>query len=367
MKPDRLSSAQLGRATLARQMLLEREHVATPEAVERLCGMQAQEPKPPFIGLWSRLAGFRRDDLHESLHRRDVVRGTLMRATLHLTSARDYAALRAPLQPVMTQAMGALGQRAEGMEVAEVLPVARALLLEEPRSFNELRGLLVERFPGVNPRALGFAVRMHLPLVMVPSQDRWAFPSVAGFTLAETWLGEPLRDDAGPQGLALRYLAAFGPATAADAQTWSGLRGMRAVLEDLRPRLRVFRDERGRALFDLPEAPRPAEDVPAPPRFLPEFDNLVLSHADRTRVLADEHRAAVVTRNLRVRATFLSEGRVGGTWDVERTGTRATLHVRPFAALPGSAARALAAEGEALVRFVEEDAAAFEVTLDPPG
>ena len=144
--------------------------------------------------------------------------------------------------------------------------------------------------------------------------SRWGFPPVADFTLADAWLGEPLATDDAPEPLVLGYLAAFGPATAADAQTWSGLTGIKPVLERLRPQVRVFRDERGRELFDLPAAPRPDDDVPAPPRFLPEFDNLVLSHADRTRVLADEHRGFVVTKNLRVRATFLWDGFACGTW-----------------------------------------------------
>jgi hypothetical protein len=186
---------------------------------------------------------------------------------------------------------------------------------------------------------------------------------VADFTLAETWLDAPVSDDAAPDALVLRYLAAFGPATAADVQTWSGLTGMGRVLKALRPRLRVFQDERGRELFDLPAAPRPDGDLAAPPRLLPEFDNLVLSHADRTRVLADEHRGLVVTKNLRVRATFLVDGFVGGTWDVNRTRKAATLRLAPFKALPRRAVSQLAEEGETLLRFAEGDAETFAVEL----
>jgi hypothetical protein len=197
---------------------------------------------------------------------------------------------------------------------------------------------------------------------MVPTEDRWAFPSVASFTPAEGWVGK-LSSDGSPEALVLRYLAAFGPATAGDAQTWSGLPGLRPVLEGLRPRLHVFEDERGRELFDLPDAPRPDEDVPAPPRFLPEFDNLVLAHADRTRVLADEHRPLVVTKNLRVRATFLWDGFVRGTWEVERKKDVAILKLTPFGPLPKRASKELAAEGEGLLRFVEEGATVFEVEV----
>jgi Winged helix DNA-binding domain len=360
---DTLTRRQLNRATLARQLLLARERVSTVEAVERLCGMQAQEAKPPFVGLWTRLDGFRREDLHAALHQRAVVRAMAMRATLHLMSAKDYRAHRNALQPVMTQAMRVLRERAEGLDLEKLLPVARTLLGQRPRTFAELRALLQAEFPHVNERALGYAVRTQLPLVMVPTRDRWAFPSVAAFTLAETWLGAPVSDDAAPEALVLRYLAAFGPATAADVQTWSGLTGMGRVLKALRPRLRGFQDEHGRELFDLPAAPRPDGDLAAPPRLLPEFDNLVLSHADRTRVLADEHRGLVVTKNLRVRATFLVDGFVGGTWDVNRTRKAATLRLAPFKALPRRAVSQLAEEGETLLRFAEGDAETFAVEL----
>ncbi|MDP9368137.1 MAG: winged helix DNA-binding domain-containing protein [Chloroflexota bacterium] len=367
MRTDVPTRRQLNRATLARQMLLAREEVSAVEAVERLCGLQAQEAKPPFIGLWTRVAGFRREDLHRGLHGRAVVRATLMRATLHLMGATDYAVFRPALQPVMTQALRVLGTRGEGLDLDRVMPVARGLLGERPLTFEELRPLLVESFPQVNDRALGYAVRTHLPLVMVPTQDRWGFPAPAPFTLAESWLDAPLSDDPGAtQALVLRYLAAFGPATAADVQTWSGLQGMKRVLDGLRPNLSVFKDERGRELFDLPDAPRPDAETSAPPRFLPEFDNLVLSHADRTRVLADEHRGLVVTKNLRVRATFLWDGFVTGTWQVERKRQAATLRITPFGPLPRDASDALAAEGDALLRFVEEDASSFAVEVGDP-
>jgi DNA glycosylase AlkZ-like len=358
----KLTLRELNRATLARQLLLEREKVSAGEAVGRLAGMQAQEAKHPFAGLWSRVEGFGRDDLKSALNEREVVRATLMRATLHLMSAADYAAFRTAVAPALTAAMtGALRGRDQGLDLKKLLPVARKLVKQEPRDFNELRGLLAKEFPKVNERALGYAVRTHLPLVMVPTDDRWAFPSVARFTLAETWLDTKLSGDGAPDELVRRYLAAFGPASAADFQTWSGLKGMKSVFTGLRDELEVFEDEQGRELFDLPKAPRPGDDVPAPPRFLPEFDNLVLAHADRTRLLADEHRGAVVTKNLRVRATFLWDGSVAGTWKVERKRKAATLLLSPFESLPKRATKALAEEGEALLRFVEEDAESFEV------
>ena len=173
---ESLSRRQLNRATLARQMLLQRADVSVVAAVERLVGMQTQEPRPPFIGLWTRLDGFDRQDLLQALHEREIVRGTLMRGTLHLIGAADYVAYRLALQPVLTRAMGVLGERAEGLDPERVLPVARHLLAERPRTFGELRSLLEAEFPDVNDRALGFSVRMLLPLVMVPTQADGASP-----------------------------------------------------------------------------------------------------------------------------------------------------------------------------------------------
>ncbi|MGH2615567.1 MAG: winged helix DNA-binding domain-containing protein [Thermomicrobiales bacterium] len=366
MTSETLTRQQLNRALLARQMLLRREEIPVVAAVERLVGMQAQEPKPPFIGLWTRLASFQRRDVHQALHERALVRGTLMRGTLHLMTADDYIAHRMTLQPILTRAVSILGERAAGMDLEQVLPVARNLLAERARVFADLRAALVEEFPDVNERALGFASRMELPLLMIPTEDRWSFPADARFGLAEDWLETPLVADLGPEAFVRRYLAAFGPATAADVQQWSGLQGMKPILETMRPELAVFKDERGRELFDLPNAPQPAGETPAPPRFLPEFDNL-LSHADRSRVLPEEHRRHVLgAKNGRIPGTFLIDGFVAGTWRVDRKKGAATLTISPFAALGNDAAGALAEEGEGLLRFIDDDASTFEVNLTAP-
>jgi len=365
--PDRvLTLRELNRATLARQILLDRERVPAVEAVGRLAGMQAQEPKHPFVGLWTRVAGFRREALHRALHDRSVVRATLMRGTLHLASAEDYLAARPVLRTDFAAVARTLGARAQGLDPDAVLPVARAFYAGGPRTFEEVRDHLVGAFPDVHERALGFTTRMLLDLVMVPDGDRWAFPATARFTPAEDWLGAPIARAGRVEPLVLQYLAAFGPATAADVQTWSGLKGIKPVLAGLRERLVAFRDERGRELFDLPDAPRPDPDTPAPPRFLPEFDNLLLAHADRTRVIADEHRPRVATKNLRVRATFLHDGFVRGTWDAERKREAATLRLRPFEPLPAGALAELEAEGAELLRFLEPDAGTRTVEVAAP-
>ncbi|MCP2340957.1 winged helix DNA-binding domain-containing protein [Actinomadura rupiterrae] len=360
---ETLSLRSLNRATLARQMLLAREAVPVAEAVERLGGLQAQEPKPPFLGLWSRVEGFGTEDLHAAVHDRSVVRATSLRGTLHLMSAADYRALRTTLQPMLDGALKVLGDRAAGLDRPAVLDAARRHLSGGPRTFNELRALLQEDFPEVNDRALGYAVRMWLPLAMVPTDDRWGFPRTASFTLADTWLDAPISDVPDDEALVLRYLAAFGPATATDAQTWSGVPTCGAALERLRPKLRTFQDERGRELFDLPDAPRPHEDVPAPARFLPEFDNLVLAHADRRRIISDANRPLLTTKNLRVRAVFLWDGFAAGLWELDRKRKTATLRLRPFEPLPRDAITALSAEGESLLRFAEPDATEHQIDV----
>lgn len=360
---DILSVRALNRATLARQLLLTREPIPVTDAVERLLGMQAQEPKPPFLGLWTRVDGFQASDLNRALHDRSLVRATMMRATLHLMSGADYTAFRTAMQPMLDGALRVLGDRAKGMDLTQVVPAARALLTAEARTFSEVRALLQEQFPDVSDRALGYAVRLCVPLVMVPTEDRWGFPRTSRFTPAEDWLGAALAPESATGELMLRYLAAYGPASAADAQTWSGLPATGDTLERLRPGLRVFTDDRGRELFDLPDAPRPSENAPAPARFLPEFDNLVLAHADRRRIIADAHRPSLTTKNLRVRSVFLWDGFAHGIWETEYKRKVATLRLRPFEPLPQVALDELTTEGESLLRFIEPDAKETVVTV----
>jgi hypothetical protein len=357
-----LTRRQLNRATLARQMLLAREKITALRAIERLVGLQAQLARPPFTGLWTRLAKFKREDLIRLVLGRKVVRATLMRGTLHLMSAKDYVSLRAALQPALSAGMQSiLRDRSQGLDIGRLVAAGRRYFDEEPRTFDELRDLLRKKFPKGDERAMAYAVRMHLPLIQVPTEAEWGYPGAADFAVAESWLGEPIGTDASPHALILRYLAAFGPATVSDAQTWSGLHALKLPFEELRPKLETFRDERGRELFDLPKAPRPPEDTPAPVRFLPEYDNLILSHDDRTRFVAQEHRAAVFLPNLRVISTFLVDGFVAGTWKVERKKDMATLVIMPFATLPKRVRDELADEGDRLVRFIEDDAHEFKV------
>jgi hypothetical protein len=365
MTPETLTRKALNRALLARQMLLAREETSALAVIEHLVGLQAQLARPPFTGLWSRIARFQREELRSLIQSRQVVRGTLMRCTLHLMSSRDYAAFRPALQPALTLGMRSiLRDRAKSFDLDTLLIEARRLFAERPRTFAEARAVLLELIPDADERAMGYAVRTHLPLILVPGEHEWGFPGDADFALAEEWLAGPLDPQDRPHALILRYLAAFGPASATDIQAWSGLAGLAAVLNELRPQLRVFRDERRRELFDLPEAPRPPEDTPVPVRFVADFDNLILSHADRTRIIADEHRSVVITNNGQVLPTFLVDGFVAGTWKVSRFRKRAMLTVSPFAPLSSAAKSELAVEGQRLARFLQPDADQFDLQFE---
>lgn len=359
-----LTRRALNRATLARQGLLDRQAVTPAGMASRLVAFQAQEPRPPYLGLWSRLQAFEPDALTGPLRERSLVRAMFVRATLHLLTAEDYLAFRPTVEPVLERAFASVGGKA-GLDLARVLPAAAEVLSGGPLTFNEIRAALARRFPGANDRMLGYAVRTHLPLVMVPEGERWGFPANARFALAEPWLGRPVDAEADPAGLVRRYLAAFGPATAADVQTWSGVRGGKALLADLRAELVELTDDTGRTLYDLPDAPRPDPETPAPVRFLPEFDNLLLAYSERGRILGDRDRS-VTGKNLRVPGTVLVDGFVAGVWRLGiRRGT-AQLQVTPFAEIDRTSTPALEREGLALARFVEPGAVRHEVVLSPP-
>lgn len=360
-----LTRKELNRATLARQMLLERETTGTVEAVERLAGLQAQLARPPFIGLWSRVAGFRREHLSEALTQRDVVRAPMMRCTLHLVSARDYLRHRPNVAPVLERAMKAiLRDRAKDLDVEKLSAATAAYLEGGPRTFEDIRAHLdTLGLPG-DQRAKGYAVRTHLPLVQVPEETEWAFPGTAAFTTAASWLGQPIpTTEPDLPALVRWYLAAFGPATPTDAQTWSGFTALRDTFEAMRPELATFRDDRGRELFDLPGAPRPEATTRAPARFLPDFDNVILAHDDRSRLIAHEHRPRVSLKNLQVLPTFMVDGMVSGTWKVEKGRGTAILALEPFDALSKKGRDELSEEGQGLLRFLEPAAKKLEVRL----
>jgi hypothetical protein len=345
MTPPLLSRRALNRALLERQMLFERRAIGAREAVEHLVGMQAQEPQAPYLGLCSRLEEFRPQELSELISRGDAVRAPLMRATIHLVSAEDYRRLWPLMHAVLAASFrgSAFRTALAGIDLDEVLQAGRELLAEQPRTRAELSPLLAQRWPQVDPTALAYAVSFLTPIVHVPPRGLWRQNGPARFALADTSV--KTRGD-GMEGLIRRYLAAFGPATVRDIQAWCGLTRLREVIERVRSELVTFRDEDGNELFDVPGAPLPDPGAPAPPRFLPPFDNAILAHADRTRIVANEHRNAI--SGDRLMRTFLVDGFVAGTWRLED----GRLRVQPFTALTERDRASVADEADRALAFL---------------
>lgn len=364
-----LSQRSLNRALLERQLLLRRSKLSVEKSLEHLVGMQAQATNPPYFALWTRLEGFQPEALSRLISRRRAVRIALMRSTIHLVTARDCLPLRALLQPMLERSLfssSPYGRALAGMDIPALVAAGRALVEEAPRTLLELGELLQARWPERDARSLAYAIRNLVPLVQVPPRGLWGVGGQAASTTAESWLGPDSGSESSLDALILRYLAAFGPASVKDVQTWSGLTRLREEFEKLRPQLRTFRDEHGVELFDLPDAPLPEPDAPAPPRFLPDFDNVLLSHADRTRIISEEHRKAIATANGLFLATFLVDGFVRGTWKLEQERERAELVIRPFTALKKPERAALAEEGERLLAFAAPEVRTPEVRFVPP-
>jgi hypothetical protein len=358
-RDELLGARALNRATLARQALLERVTMSALDAIEHLAGMQAQAPHSPYVGLWTRLSAFRAQELSELIEARGAVRGPLMRATLHLVSARDWLAFRPVVKPVLERGFAGAPFDVSGVDVPALLDSGRALLEHRPLTRPELGALLAERWPESDPASLAQAVTYLTPVVQVTPRGVWGKNAQARWTTAEAWLGGTQRPEPALEQIVLRYLAAFGPATVRDIQTWSGLTRLGEVVDRLRPQLRTFRDQHGAELFDLPDAPRPDPDTPAPPRFLPEYDNLLLSHSDRSRVISGDERVPLQPGLGARFGTLLLDGFFGGTWRITRHRDSAVLQVEPFTR--PSDRDAVAAEGEALLRFAVEDASVYDV------
>ncbi|MEP6987027.1 MAG: winged helix DNA-binding domain-containing protein [Chloroflexota bacterium] len=358
-----LSLREINRAMLSRQLLLERATLSATAAVEKLVGMQAQLSSTPFVGLWTRLKGFQRSDLADAIEKHEVIKVTLMRATLHLVSAADYLRFRTTFNPVLEGAAESIAKNRTPIDKERVLKVAHDFIAEKPRTFAEISAMLSAEMPDSDVGAMRYTVRTHIPMVQVPISSGWSYPGTPAFTLANVWLGKPIPEHEHLQELVLRYLAAFGPATIADIQTWSylSLPTLKEAIESLRPQLTVYRDEKKKELFDVAGESVPEGDVPAPVRFLPEFDNILLSHKVRTRIVADEHRKKVYLPALRVAATILVDGFVGGVWKVEKTKGVATLSIEPLVPLTKALRTEMETEAEPLVRFVEPDAKGYAV------
>ncbi|MDH6566906.1 hypothetical protein M2164_002076 [Streptomyces sp. SAI-208] len=334
----------LNRATLDRQLLLRRSGLSAKAAVGHLLGLQAQNVKPPYYALAARLDGFTPEALSQLMADREVVRIVTMRSTIHTHTAEDCLTLRPLVQPARDRELTTFRKGLQGVDLDRLTALARELVEAEPRTMKELREALLTEWPDADPQALAIAARCRLPLVQVTPRGLWGRSGQVALTTAEHWLGRPAEPAPAPDATVLRYLAAFGPASVKDMQTWAGLTRLRDAFERLRPQLLVLRDENGVELFDLPDAPRPAEDTPAPPRFLPEFDNLLLSHADRTRVVPKEYWGRSWQGNQAYR-TLLVDGFLAGVWKL----TADTLVVEPFGRLTRAQREEVTAEGERLL------------------
>lgn len=364
-EPDILSPRALNRALLARQMLLARVQLPAETAIEKLVGLQSQIPGNPYLGLWSRLEGFRAEEVSELMEARKLVRIALMRGTLHLVTVADAAQLRPVMQKVFerNRTPGSVyGRALAGLDMAELLAFGDRILSEKPRSNKALEAELAPHFPGRDGHALSQAVRAILPLVQVTPRGLWRRSGQAISTTLQSWTGQCVSTDDTPDAVILRYLAAFGPASTADLQAWSGLTKLADAMERLRPGLVEFRDEKGKALYDLPDAPRPPEDTAAPPRFLPDYDNVMLGHADRSRIVHDDHRGHFMKENGMIPA-FLIDGFAAGSWRIDRERGRATLRITPLVRLGSGDRKTLMREAESLLAFQEEDAKTREIVF----
>jgi hypothetical protein len=329
------------------------------DAIEHLGGMQSQAPLAPYVGLWTRLQDFAPDELSALIEERQVVRLHLMRNTVHLVSARDCLDWRALFYPLHAAEFNAHFRRGtEEVEREALLRQAKGLLEEQPRTRSELGKLLAERWPDADPSALAYAATHHIALCQMPPRGIWGKNGPAAWAPVESWLGAPLRS-VPVDALVLRYLGAFGPASVADIQQWSGLTRLGEVVERLP--LRTFRGEAGQALYDLPDAPRPSEDMPAPPRFLPEYDNLLLSHKDRTRVILDNRSVPLPPGNGATAGTFLVDGMWQGSWQIRDQ----TLRIQPFTMLRHADREALLTEAAQLCAFVAPQAK-YDIVFNKP-
>jgi Winged helix DNA-binding domain len=372
-----MTTTALNRALLARQGLLERLDLPLVEAVEAVGALQAQYWPGPPAALWSRVEGFEPDALYAALEAGELVAGTLLRATLHLVSAREHPAYAA----VAAGAAGHHWRRTDdepGAEVGQLLTKLRAYARRTPRSAEEL-GAFVEEWLADHPKALSTAelarqrelkwrpFQRWSSFVRAPADGAWGTKAPSALLAAPRPRGAPKGDKALDE-VVLRHLRAFGPAGPDDVAGWIGWRTppVRAAFERLDAKLERLEDENGRALYDLPDAPRPDPETPAPPRLLAAFDSVLLAYAAkrRARILPDQHRDAVYERrNLQIRPSYVVDGLVAGTWSIEVKRREATLTLRPLERLARATRSELVDEAERLVRALQPQAKGHAVVV----
>ena len=358
-----LSRRALNRTLLGRQLLLERAARPAEDVIEHLVGMQAQEPPDPYLALWSRIEGFDPQELSTLIGQRRAVRGSTMRTTLHLMTARDFLALRPVLQDVLERAWKSspFAKDLVGVDLDELLAAGRGLVEQQPLTTAQLAKALASRWPDRKPNSLAYASRFLLPIVQVPPRGLWGKKAAPKATTAQVWLGQELGTETAADTVIVRYLAAFGPATVSDMRIWSWLTGLREVVERLRPRLRTFRDEAGRELFDVEDGLFVDADVPAPIRFLPTYDNIFLSHDDRSRILIER----IAVPDLIWRGGVLIDGYISGAWRIRREKLAATMTIELVTAVKGAQRAELEEEAARAFAFVAPDAETRDLEIVP--
>jgi hypothetical protein len=361
-----LTNRHLNRATLARQLLLERVPLDVPTAIHRLGALQAQRPRAPYVALAARIDGFEREDLSRALHDRAVVRATLMRETLQLVAADDYPHDAVAMAPYFNR----LRERnlPDGVDMARVVELAGHATdaLAAPLEATALRPILAKLEAQIDDDRVWRRVRTNAPILHVPGDEIHAFGQRNRFVAAAAWLGAHEAEEGdGTKRLVRRTLAAFGPSSRADLAAFTGLAvgAIAPALEALEPELERLTDQRGRELYDLEGSPRPPADSPAPLRLLGEWDNVLLAHADRTRMFDDETRRRVIRKNGDVLPTILLDGVVAGTWWWRRKKDVATLDATPFVKLTKAHRADLEREAELALAVLEPAASRFEVEI----
>jgi len=358
-----VSTRELNRATLARQLLLERRRIGVVPAIERIGALQGQWAPSPYIALWSRLAGFERARLWSAIERHAVIRARLMRGTLHLVSARDFYAYAVATQDLQRGAWNRL-QVGHGADPKKVVALATAFA-RTPRQKDDvlehLRSRLGDVLGGPYRWLIWRFVSAHADLVSAPPGGHWEYGGTDHpYVAAKHWIADSARPTEAEalQHLIRRYIAAFGPATLADIAQFAGQvpARIRPALASLAPGMRRFRDDAGRMYFDMPRAPRPAADVAAPVRFLPRYDELLVAYEHRDRIIGGRHHREVYSKNAIIEATVLVDGSVAGTWALARDGTAAVVKVAPFGKLSRADRAAVIHEGERLAAFLAPDA-----------
>lgn len=349
-----ITDRELNLATLARQFLLRRAEVSALDAIEHLAGLQAQAPNPPYLALWARLKNFAAEDLSTLVEKRQVVRLVAMRGTVFALSAADAGPFRATVQTIMERDLHTNStQRAAltGLDLDALAQAGRDLVADGPLTQMQMRPILAERFPGHAAEGLAHGVRGLLPMVQVPPRGLWGRSGAPALTTLENWLGAEVSSTPDPDAMVLRYLAAFGPASVKDAQAWSGLTRLAEVFERLRPSLITFVNAKGAEVFDLPDAPRPTSGTP-PVRILAPFDNILLSHADRSRIMDEQYRTRVFTVNGIIKPAILVRGKVVGFAAVTPAKETVELSATLFAQQPKTALASIEKEARSLLKFM---------------